>query len=36
MRRRPQPDDLRPEPDRPVVLVSRDVVEGDQDRHALL
>ena len=34
VRRRPQPDDLRAEVDRPVVAVVRDVVEGDVDRHS--
>src|SRR5262249_39815956 len=33
MRRRPQPDNLRPETDRPVVLVASDVVEVDENRH---
>ena len=33
MRRRPQADDLRPERDRPVVPIARDVLQTDQDRH---
>ncbi len=33
MRRRPQPNDLRAEMDRPVVAVVGDVVERDVDRH---
>ena len=36
MRRRPQPDDLRTETDRAVVLIARGVVEADQDRHTPL
>ena len=31
MRRRAQPDDLRPEIDRPVVLIARDVMETGAD-----
>ena len=34
MRRRTQPDDLRPEVDRPVVAVVGDVVQRDVDRHS--
>ena len=33
MRCRPQPDDLRPEPDQAVIFVGSDVVERDEDRH---
>ncbi len=33
VRRRPQPDDLRAERDRPVVAVGGDVVDGYVDRH---
>jgi tripartite-type tricarboxylate transporter receptor subunit TctC len=33
MRRRPQADELRPEPDRPAVLVAGGMVEVDEDRH---
>ena len=33
VRRRPQPDDLGPEPDRPIVLVPRDMMETGEDRH---
>ncbi len=33
VRRRTQADQLRPERDRPVVGVARDVVQADQDRH---
>ena len=33
MRRGPQPDDLRPEVDQPVVLVMRLVMERDVDGH---
>ena len=33
VRRRPQPDHLRAEADRPVVAVAGDVVEADEERH---
>ncbi len=36
MRRRPQPDDLRTETDRAIVLIARGVVEADLDRHTPL
>ena len=35
MRRRPQPDELRAEPDRPAILVAGGMVEVDQDRHRI-
>src|SRR5262249_8256284 len=35
VRRRAQPDDLRPEPDRPVVAVPGDMMETDQNRHRI-
>ena len=35
VRRRPQPDDLRPEADRPVIGVAGGVMESDEDRHAV-